>query len=349
MNKIQQSILKQFFKNSSFSSGDIYSVLQDAESVSQLTVKRNLTILIDLGYLEKSGAGRSVKYNLTTKGALLNPLIPKEYLKLSEGNRGDSVSFDTSIFEKIKSVENIFSDSELVKLQDATLKFNKNKIEASDSIHKKELERFIIELSWKSSKIEGNTYTLLDTELLLREGLKSDKNTESETKMILNHKKAFDYIYANRNSFKDLSIKKIEEIHFLLTDQLDIKRNLRKSPVGITGSIYRPLDNEYQIQEALYGLVTYINSQSDVYIKSLMSIIFISYIQPFEDGNKRTARLLGNAILLAHGLAPLSYRNVDEVEYRAACLVFYEQNSVYAFKNIFVDQYVFSCDTYNLA
>lgn len=65
----------------------------------------------------------------------------------------------------------------------------------------------------------------------------------------------------------------------------------------------------------------------------------ISYIQPFEDGNKRTSRLLGNALLLANGYCPLSYRSVDEVEYKKAIILFYERNSVLYFKGMFIDQF----------
>ena len=188
----------------------------------------------------------------------------------------------------------------------------------------------------------------MDTELLLKEGLKSNKNTESETQMILNHKKTFDFIYNNKNYFKELNIKKIEEVHYLLTEELSIKRNLRKFPVGVTGTIYRPLDNEHQIREVLEKLVQTINLLSNIYARSLLTILMISYIQPFEDGNKRTSRLLGNAILLSNNLAPLSYRNVEEVEYRGASLIFYEQNSIEAFKKIFIEQYIFACQNYNL-
>ena len=82
------------------------------------------------------------------------------------------------------------------------------------------------------------------------------------------------------------------------------------------------------------------------YSKALLALLGISYIQPFEDGNKRTARLMANALLLAHGLAPISYRSIDENDYRESMLVFYELNSVVPFKTIFIDQYVFAARNY---
>ena len=84
-------------------------------------------------------------------------------------------------------------------------------------------------------------------------------------------------------------------------------------------------------------------------VKSLATVLLLSYIQPFEDGNKRTARLLGNAVLLAHDYCPLSYRSIDEGDYKKATLLFYEQNSALFFKQLFTEQFVFAIRTYFLA
>ena len=83
------------------------------------------------------------------------------------------------------------------------------------------------------------------------------------------------------------------------------------------------------------------------YAKALVSLLGISYIQPFEDGNKRTSRLMANALLMAYGCAPLSYRSVDENAYREATLVFYELNSIVSFKKIFIEQYDFAAHNYS--
>ena len=126
-----------------------------------------------------------------------------------------------------------------------------------------------------------------------------------------------------------------------------MKNNLRSRPVGITGSIYRPLDNEQQISEAVNSLSVAVSKMPHGYAKAFVALLGISYIQPFEDGNKRTARLMANAILLAHNLAPLSYRSVEEKSYREAVLVFYELNSLIPFKKIFVEQYDFAARNYS--
>ena len=93
----------------------------------------------------------------------------------------------------------------------------------------------------------------------------------------------------------------------------------------------------------------YIERTENIYEKALLTILGISYIQPFSDGNKRTSRLIANAILLAHNYAPISYRSVNEQKYKEACLVFYEQNSVVDFKKLFIEQYVFAANNYNVA
>jgi Fic family protein len=89
-----------------------------------------------------------------------------------------------------------------------------------------------------------------------------------------------------------------------------------------------------------------INSRTDVFEKALLALLLLSYIQPFMDGNKRTARITSNALLIANGYCPLSFRTVDSIDYKKAILIFYEQNNLHAFKKIFVDQYEFAVREY---
>ena len=116
--------------------------------------------------------------------------------------------------------------------------------------------------------------------------------------------------------------------------------------VGIVGTNYRPLDNKFQIQEALEQLVVLINQTENTIEKALLAVLMISYIQPFEDGNKRTSRILGNAILLADDFCPLSYRSVDEVEYKKGTILFYEQNNISYFKQLFLEQFRLAVSKY---
>src|SRR5690606_6144682 len=125
----------------------------------------------------------------------------------------------------------------------------------------KEFERLAIDLSWKSSQIEGNTYSLLETEKLLKEKETAVGKTKDEAIMLLNHKEALDFIIDNPGYLYPLSVSKIEDIHSILIKELAIERNLRKKRVGISGTNYRPLDNEFQISEALQKACEIVNNK----------------------------------------------------------------------------------------
>lgn len=109
-----------------------------------------------------------------------------------------------------------------------------------------------------------------------------------------------------------------------------------------------PLDNEFQIKEAVESLIHALERLKSPFSQALLALLGLSYIQPFEDGNKHTARLITNAILLAHGCAPVSYRSIDENEYKEAVIAFYELNSLAPFKKLFVEQYDFAARNYLL-
>ncbi len=164
--------------------------------------------------------------------------------------------------------------------------------------------------------------------------------------MILNHKDAFNEAIQNRERFTQFKYSDIEYIHTILTKQLGITKNIRKHGVGVTGTKYKPLDNEFQIREALEKMVLLINKKSSFFEKALLSLVLLSYIQAFEDGNKRTARMVSNAILLAHHSIPLSYRAVDTVEYKKAIILFYETNNLSYFKQIFIRQFEDAVNNY---
>lgn len=216
----------------------------------------------------------------------------------------------------------------------------------TENEYRKEMERLEIDLSWKSSQIEGNTYSLLETERLLRESKTADGKTKEEAVMLLNHKDALRFILDNPDYLQQLSISRIEDIHTLLTRELSVDKGIRHRRIGITGTNYHPLDNEFQIREALSDTCSLINAKSCVFEKALLALVLLSYIQAFSDGNKRTARITSNAILIANGYCPLSFRSVDSIDYKKAMLLFYEQNNIYAIKQIFISQYEFAVREY---
>lgn len=315
-------------------------------SISLVTVKRTLSELCRNGLLDRQGGGRSIEYQLTKRGLLLRKFDTHAYLRHDQTARVGTSEFNFDLFA-LPTVT-IFDNAEYELLDNATREFH-TKGPHNDTVIRKELSRFIVEMSWKSAQIEGNTYTLLDAEQLLLYGIKSTKNTEFETQMILNQKAAFDFIWENRDMWRHLHISSIEKVHELVIHNLGVSRNLRQTSVGITGTEYTPIGNVFQLREALNQLFAYIDALPNAYDKALMIVLGLSYIQPFADGNKRTARMIANGLLLAHGYAPVSYRAVDETAYKEACLVFYEQNSAQPFKQLFIEQYVYSATHYNIA
>jgi Fic family protein len=125
-----------------------------------------------------------------------------------------------------------------------------------------------------------------------------------------------------------------------------VDMNIRSRRIGISGTNYQPLDNEFQIKEAMTDMCELINEHSNVFEKALLVLLLVSYIQPFADGNKRTARIISNAFLINENYCPISFRTVDSIDYKKAMLVFYEQNNISAFKKIFIDQFEFAVKTY---
>ena len=346
LNDRQLNILKEIKLNEAFSSSDILGLINKKQKVSLVTIKRDLDYLTDFGYLERKGGGRSTVYQKTIKGTLFSPANLSEYDNLEPDQRKGNSSFNFRLFEEFPL--SIFSEDEKKILDSATVQYEKKIKKTTQTIHAKELERFIIELSWKSSKIEGNTYTLLDTERLIREGIPAKGHTENETTMILNHKKAFSFILNNIENLEKsgVTVAFLEKVHEIIVEKLGVSRGIRDGLVGIIGTKYKPLDNKYQVKEALESLCKLVNKMENVYSSALTLLVGLSYIQPFEDGNKRTARLLCNAILLSKKCAPLPYRSIDEDTYKKSILVFYEENSMIPMKEIFMEQYLFSTQNY---
>ena len=274
------------------------------------------------------------------------PVDLDEYFDKEVDERRVKSSYNFELIPNILSRANLFTEQEMRLLNDLQSQFATNFAQLTDEQKRREMERLGIDLSWKSSQIEGNTYSLLETERLLKEKQTAAGKTKEEAIMLLNHKDALDFIVAHPDYLANLTIARIEDIHSLLIKELGVDRNIRNRRVGITGTNYRPIDNEFQIREALQQTCDLVNSRSNVFEKALFVLVMLSYIQAFNDGNKRVARITSNAILIANGYCPISFRTVDSIDYKKAMLLFYEQNNISAFKQIFIDQLRFAVETY---
>ena len=340
----KQQIIDIVKEKKQCSSKEIYDSIGDSFSYS--TLKRILTDLITDNYLLTKGQGKGTKYLLSPAYELICPIDIEKYFEKEIDERIIIKNFNINIITEVLDKYNLFTEGELKKLATLQKEYQENISQLSENEYKKELERLAIDLSWKSSQIEGNTYTLLETERLLKEKETAYGKTKEEAVMLLNHKDALDFIIEHKDYLSPLTVSKIEDIHSILIKELAIEKNLRKRSVGISGTNYKPLDNEFQILEALKKACDVINRKESIFEKALLALVLISYIQPFMDGNKRTARLVSNAILMNYGYCPLSFRTVDSIDYKKAMLLFYEQNNISNLKNIFIDQFEFAVGTY---
>lgn len=307
---------------------------------------RMLSDCVAKGHIEVIGRGPATRYRLTPQAHITMELNLDTYFDKEVDERQVQESFNFGLINEILPQVDLFTQKELQQLNDAQKLFRWHLSEMSDIEYRKEMERLGIDLSWKSSQIEGNTYSLLETERLLKEKQTANGKTKEEAVMLLNHKDALDFILDMPDFLKDLTVARIVEIHSILTKELDVDRNIRHRRVGITGTKYTPLDNKFQIREALEDSTRLINSKSNIFEKALLALVLLSYIQAFTDGNKRTARIVSNGILIANGYCPISFRTVDSIDYKKAMLMFYEQNNIAAFKRIFIDQFLFAVKTY---
>src|SRR5690606_19870010 len=172
------------------------------------------------------------------------------------------------------------------------------------------LERLLIDLSWASSRMEGNTYNILETERLVRFGEEVAGKDRREAVMILNHKEAIQYVVEHLDEIT-ISTVDIRNIHALLSDGLLIDPamagRVRRMPVNIGASTYRPLEDPIQIEEEFEVLVAKAAQIEDPFEQSFFLLVHIPYLQSFEDVNKRTSRIASNIPLLKAGLAPMSF------------------------------------------
>ena len=313
---------------------------------SDATMKRMIALGVQDGSIVVEGKARATRYRLSDQAHLLMPLNLDTYFSLDQDKRQVQTSFNFDLIRQQLPVVTLFTDDEMALLNELQAEFKQHISEMTENEYRKEMERLGIDLSWKSSQIEGNTYSLLETERLLRESKTADGKTKEEAVMLLNHKDALRFVLDNPDYLQHLTISHIEDIHQLLTKELSVDRGIRHRRVGITGTNYHPLDNEFQIREALRDTCELINGKENVFEKALLTLVLLSYIQAFSDGNKRTARITSNAILIANGYCPLSFRSVDSIDYKKAMLVFYEQNNLFAFKKIFIEQFEFAVREY---
>jgi hypothetical protein len=200
------------------------------------------------------------------------------------------------------------------------------------------LNRLLIDLSWNSSRLEGNTYSLLDTERLIQKGETDDTKSAMEAQMILNHKDAIEFMVetAAEIGFNSYTIR---NVHAMLANNLlsdpEAPGRLRTIPVGISGSVYTPLAIPQLINEAFELILEKASEINDPFEQSFFIMVHLPYLQPFDDVNKRVSRLTANIPFIKQNFSPLSFTDVPNEVYTQGMLGVYEFNDVSLLKDVF--------------
>ena len=314
-----------------------------APEVSAPTVWRALKRLMDEGRVEVSGKARATRYGLAG-AAVVRAHLETPY------NRRRLAVYRQEFIDR-------YIPGKTFHLDEATRRRLHRAGQPSSSTlpagtyARRILERFLVDLSWASSRMEGNTYDMLETERLIRFGEEAIGKDQKEAVMILNHKEAIQYVV---DHMADIAVSRMDVlgIHALLADGLLIDPamagQLRRMPVGISQSSYRPLDDRYLIEEEFNLLIRKAEQIDDPFEQSFFLLVHIPYLQAFSDVNKRTSRVAANIPLLKADLAPLSFLTIDDAEYIDGLIGVYELNNVSLLRDIYIDAYLASAENYRV-
>ncbi len=212
-------------------------------------------------------------------------------------------------------------------------------------------QRLLIDLSYHSSRLEGNTYSLLDTKQLIEEGTFAKDKVQEETVMIMNHKEAILFLVENAQDI-ELNSLTIRNVHHLLSQDLlgnpEACGNIRTIDVSIGQSTYQPLNNPHVLKELFELILLKAKKINDPFEQSFFLLAHLSYLQAFEDVNKRTSRLSCNIPFIKHNLCPLSFTDVTREDYSAAIITLYELNDITPLLELFTWAYAQSCKQYGV-
>ncbi len=337
-------------------------------SLPRRTLQRRVAALVAKQHIFATGAGRGVRYRLATRhahaSAGLRPLALRApgdyYLPLSPGgeqvktyvrqalHQRRPVAYDITFLEAYAPNRSAYLAPEL-RAQLHSLGSPDVAAHAPAGTFAREIfARLLIDLSWASSTLEGNTYTRLDTQRLIEFGQAADGKDAFETQMILNHKAAIEYLVGETRVAVDAA--SVTALHALLSDGLlrDPRSGgrVRKRAVEIGGSVYRPLAMPQRLLE-LFDITLHIAAEiTDPFEQGFFLMVHLPYLQPFEDVNKRVSRLAANIPLLRHNLCPLSFIDVPPAAYVDAMLGVYELARVDLLRDVFVWAYERSCQQY---
>lgn len=327
-------ILALFHKHNELKTWDILSSFWD-NIIERTTIYRDLKSLIEQEKIQEKWRWRYI-LSQDSKSYIEKPFYERKKIWYNQNFLHDYIPNTT-----------FFLSQDQIKVLDDFSK-NLNISTQHLSFQKRNIENLLIDLSFSSSHLEGNTYSYLDTEVLISYNEIAENKLSEETQMILNHKKVIEYMLHFKKSLS-YEKKTFFEIHQLLWDKLLMKQDLwviRKKQVDIWGSSYTPIDNKYQLDEEFDLFIQKLQLIKNPFEQSLFILVFIPYFQIFLDINKRTSRMSCNLPLLKNWLWIISLLQVKKRDYITAILAIYELNDPSLMASIFTDNYLLNIDRY---
>jgi len=329
-----------------------------AEPGARRTLQYRLRALVDAGRLRFTGDGRAARYHhgdeiiAQPDPADIVPISPEgsavlAYVRQPVAVR-QPVGYERSFLDRYRPNETFYLTQQQ---RDHLATIGKPQIEAAaaGTYAKQILNRLLIDLAWNSSRLEGNTYSLLDTRRLLDFGEAAEGRGPREAQMLLNHKDAIEFLVANANDvgFNRYTILNLHALlaNNLLADPTAVGR-LRHIIVGIDGSTFHPLEGPGLIEECFDQILATAAAIDDPFEQAFFIMVQLPYLQPFDDVNKRVSRLAANIPMIRANLAPLSFTEVPGDLYTRATLGVYERNDITLLRDVFLWAYQRSAARY---
>ncbi len=330
--------------------------------LARRTLQRRLADLVDEGRLVAQGSGSGTRYHLpgvaqpeplgTIDQGLGEELSPeaKEIKRLvsQPTSRRKPAGYNRSFLENYRpNVTGYLPPALRRKL--ASLGRTTGEVQPAGTYLRRVMDRLLIDLSWNSSRLEGNTYSLLETQRLLELGEGAEGKAAKETQMIINHKAAIELL---ADPVADIGFNRYTlcNLHALLSENLLPDPagggRLRTHAVAITGSVFHPLEVPSAIEECFDQILVTASAIEDAFEQAFFAMVHLPHLQPFEDVNKRVSRLAANIPLVQRNLGPLSFVDVPISDYSNAVMGVYELNRVDYLRDVFEWAYERSCARY---
>ena len=337
-----------------------------SDDIPRRTLQYRLKQLVSNGRLQMEGSGRWARYNIATTAASIKTtpddqeeaysrLIAlsvegravRDYVQQAVAAR-KPVGYSREFLEQYQPNSSFYLEENDRERLEALGK-PQTSTQPAGTYAKLILNRLLIDLAWNSSRLEGNTYSLLDTKRLIEFGEEATGRDHIEAQMILNHKDAIEFLVGSADEI-DFNTYTFLNLHALLSNNLladpSAAGRLRFIAVGIEQSAFHPLEMPQLIEECFGSLLSKAAKIENPFEQAFFVMVHIPYLQPFDDVNKRVSRLAANIPLIRNNLAPLSFTDVPQRTYTEAILGVYELNDVALLKDVFFWAYERSAAQY---